>query len=182
MSTPSPAAPRFETADKLAERPTSLAAGPLADPAVAALLVAPEVSLADMKRIWNAYFELKAFLLEDSACFDVIAGRKEMNRTGCTRLAMAFGLSFEEREVTESNVQDGDTGEYDHRWLVRVRVSKHDRFADGIASCRLSEIAERTAKGELVPISQREHFALTKASTRARKRAIADLLGGTEAE
>ena len=31
-------------------------------------------------------------------------------------------------------------------------------------------------------LSRREHFALTKAWTRATKRAIADILGGTEAE
>jgi hypothetical protein len=44
-------------------------------------------------------------------------------------------------------------------------------------SCRLSEINEKAGN-----LFRREHYALTKAWTRATKRAIADILGGTEAE
>lgn len=47
----------------------------------------------------------------------------------------------------------------------------------GSAHCRLSEVSEKA--GDL---SRREHFALTKVWTRATKRAIADILGWTEAE
>ena len=100
-----------------------------------------------------------------------------MNRTGATRLAVPFGLSIEEREVAEGPVRLDDSGDMDYRFRVKVRVSKGARFVDGIGSCRLSEIAEKA--GDL---SRREHFAMTKAWTRATKRAIADLLGGTEAD
>jgi hypothetical protein len=153
------------------------------DPAVAeALVVRPVMDLEQAKKVWNAYLALKDFLLRDEACADDIAGSREMNRTGATRLATAFGLSLETIEIREGRVQEADTNEYDYRFLVRVRASRGARFTDGIASCRLSEIPAKTKKGEEVPYSQREHFALTKADTRARKRAIADLLGGTEAE
>jgi hypothetical protein len=173
----------FVTADKFdPDAATSLAAAPAANSADSPLVVSAEINLEDAKRVWNQFLELKSFLLEDPACFDVIAGRKEMNRTGATRLALPFGLSMEEREISESRVEDADTHEIDYRFIVRVRASKGGRFADGIGSCRLSEIEAVTKKGEPIPISQREHFALTRASTRARKRAIADILGGTEAE
>lgn len=153
------------------------------DPAVAsALIVRPVMNLDQAKVVWNAYLDLKNFLLRDDACADDIGGSREMNRTGATRLATAFGISMATLEIQEGRVQEADSADYDYRFLVRVRASRGARFADGIASCRLSEIPDRTKKGEPVPYSHREHFALTKADTRARKRAIADLLGGTEAE
>jgi len=148
------------------------------EPAVTeALVVRPELDLAQSKALWNAYLEFRDVILSDPACFDEISGRKEMNRTGATRLALPFGLSVEEKGVDEGAVQNAEDGTWDYRFRVRVRVSKGARFVDGIGSCRLSEIDPKA--GDL---SKREHFALTKAWTRASKRAIADILGGTEAD
>ena len=148
------------------------------DPAVAAaLVVRPEIGTGEAKAVWNAFLELRDVILSDSACFDEIDGHREMNRTGATRLALPFGLSIEDRGVEEGRVELADSAEFDYRYRVRVRVSKGARFVDGIGSCRLSEISEKA--GDL---SRREHFALTKAWTRAAKRAIADILGGTEAD
>ena len=140
------------------------------------LLVQAEIDLEGSKRIWNAFILYKHVLLNDPECFDVIDGHKEMNRTGATRLALPFGLSIEGKSFDEGRVQDAESGEYDYRYRVQVRVSKGSRFVDGIGSCRLSEIPGA------MPVSKREHFALTKAWTRASKRAIADILGGTEAD
>jgi len=140
------------------------------------LVVAPEIDIASAKKVWNAYLEFRDVILSDPACFDEIDGKKEMNRTGATRLALPFGLSIEEKSVEEGRIQLDDTGEFDYRYRVIVRVGKGNRFVDGIGSCRISEIP---GKAEL---SKREHFALTKAWTRATKRAIADILGGTEAD
>lgn len=175
-------APAFETAAALwkrqhpgqafrypEERPESAPA--------AALIVRPELDLVQAKALWNAYLEFRDVILGDPACFDVIGEKKEMNRTGATRLAVPFGLSIEERGVDEGPVQDAGMGEWDYRFRVRVRVSKGARFVDGIGSCRLSEIDAKAGD-----TSKREHFALTKAWTRASKRAIADILGGTEAD
>lgn len=144
---------------------------------VAALVVRPEIDLEQAKKLWNSYLSFRDTILSDPACFDEIEGHKEMNRTGATRLALPFGLSIEEREVEEGRVQDAVEGTWDVRYRVRVRVSKGARFVDGIASCRLSEISDKAGD-----MSRREHFALTKAWTRATKRAIADILGGTEAD
>ena len=146
------------------------------------LVVRPMLTVDQARELWNSYLDFKNVILGDPDCADDIGGKREMNRTGATRLATAFGLSIEMAEIREGRVQIADTGDYDYRFLVRVRVGKGRRWVDGIASCRLSEIPEKTKKGEEVPISQREHFALTKAYTRAAKRAIADILGGTEAE
>lgn len=168
--TDTPPTPEFVTADRLPS--TSLAAMPVAGP----MLIRPEASMAEAKQIWNAFLEMRGVLLEDPACYDEIDGHREMNRTGATRLALPFGLSIEQREVHEGRVQNADDNTFDYRFLVTVRVGKGSRFVDGIGSCRLSEIPGK------LDASKREHFALTKAWTRASKRAIADILGGTEAE
>ena len=177
--------PPFKTAAELV-REAAAKAGPIparfrytegeAVPA-AALVVRPELDLAAARSLWNAYLEFRDTILSDPACFDTIGERKEMNRTGATRLAVPFGLSIEDRGLEEGAVQEADTGTWDYRFRVRVRVSKGGRFVDGIGSCRLSEIDPKA--GDL---SHREHFAMTKAWTRAAKRAIADILGGTEAD
>jgi hypothetical protein len=191
--TPGPPLPRstsgFRTARELYE--AELSAGVHLAPAVdpnrpapssSSFLVLPECGLAEARRLWNLYLEFRDLILSDPACYDEIAGRKEMNRTGATRLAVPFGLSIEERAVEEGRVHLPDSGDWDYRFRVRVRVGKGQRFVDGIGSCRLTEVAERTRAGEIVPLSLREHFALTRAWTRAVKRAIADIVGGTEAE
>lgn len=141
------------------------------------LVVSPEIGLDQAKRIWNTFLQFRDTILRDPACVDEIEGSREMNRTGATRLAVPFGLSIEERGIEEGRVELADEATWDYRFRVRVRVSKGGRFVDGVGSCRLSEISEKA--GDL---SRREHFALTKAWTRATKRAIADILGGTEAE
>ncbi len=176
--------PEFETADKLPKNGSPMAAAParvryeLAQPESAgSSLVAPELGIEEAKRLWNSYLDFRDAILSDPACFDEIDGRREMNRTGATRLAVPFGLSIEEILTEEGRVENMDDGSFDYRFRVRVRVSKGSRHVDGIGSCRLSEIPTRSGD-----TSRREHFALTKAWTRATKRAIADILGGTEAE
>ncbi len=148
----------------------------LREAAPASLVVSPEIGLEQAKKLWNSYLQFRDTILSDEACFDVIDGHKEMNRTGATRLAVPFGLSIEERAIEEGPVQDATDASWDYRFRVRVRVSKGGRFADGIGSCRVSEIPGKLDAGK------REHFALSKAWTRATKRAIADILGGTEAD
>ena len=141
------------------------------------LVVSPVIGLEQAKRIWNTFLEFRDTILRDPACFDEIEGVREMYRPGATRLAVPFGLSIEDRGIDEGRVELADEGTWDYRFRVRIRVSKGARFVDGVGSCRLSEISEKA--GDL---SHREHYALTKAWTRATKRAIADILGGTEAE
>lgn len=165
---------RFPMESAGPSRETGLPA-PLGNPTD--LVVSPVIGLDQAKRIWNTFLEFRDAILRDPACYDQIEGSREMNRTGATRLAVPFGLSIEERGIEEGRVELADEATWDYRFRVRVRVSKGARFVDGIGSCRLSEISEKA--GDL---SRREHFALTKAWTRATKRAIADILGGTDAE
>lgn len=179
--------PSFQTAAQLrdegrrikATRRASSTEGPEPRPLsnVHDLVVSPVIGLEQAKRIWNTFLEFRDTILSDPACYDEIEGAREMNRTGATRLAVPFGLSIEDRGIDEGRVELADEGTWDYRFRVRVRVSKGGRFVDGVGSCRLSEISEKA--GDL---SRREHYALTKAWTRATKRAIADILGGTEAE
>ncbi len=157
------------------------------------VMVRPLAGIEDAKQVWNTGLEFRDVILSDPACYDIIDGRKEMNRTGATRLALAFGLNIEESGVDEGRVELADSGDWDYRFRVRVRVSRGARFVDGIGSCRISEIPRFTREkgtagsadyrpAKEVPLSQREHFALTKAATRAKKRAIEDILGGTESD
>ena len=178
--------PVFRTAAQLRDEQRRLPAGVVGSsregeernpPAPTAdLVVSPVIGLEQAKRVWNTFLEFRDAILRDPACYDQIEGAREMNRTGATRLAVPFGLSIEERGIEEGRVELADEATWDYRFRVRVRVSKGSRFVDGVGSCRLSEISEKV--GDL---SRREHFALTKAWTRAAKRAIADILGGTEA-
>lgn len=159
---------------------------------IEAFLVEPVVDLKRAIQAWTTAREFRNYVLSDEECFDVIEGSKEMNRTGATRLAFAFALSLEERSFEMTEFMN-DKNEHDARFVVRVRVGRGQRFADGVGSARLSEIAAMTKEkgrpgqpdyrpAKEVPVGQREHFAYTRAFTRAHKRAIADLLGGTEAE
>jgi hypothetical protein len=145
--------------------------------ASASLVVRPELSLEEACKVWNAFLKLRDEILSDPVCYDVIEGHREINRTGAMRLAVPFGLSIAERDIEERRVELADTGGHDIQFRVRVRVSKGARFVDNIGSCRLSEIDPKAGG-----LSRREHFALSKAWTRAVKRAIADILGGVEAE
>lgn len=170
-------APSFRTAADLARRePPLAAAGIPAAEATGLAVVSPDISLDQATSLWNTFLAFRGEILGDPACFDVIDGSKVMNRTGAMRLALPFGLSIEERELTEGRVELADTNDFDYRYLVRVTVSKGNRKVDGIGSCRLSEIEGK------MDLSRREHFALTRAWTRAAKRAIADILGGTDAD
>lgn len=182
--TPPPAAPpspepEFVTADKLPARQVVATQEPetgmstLEGASPSSFLVTPEVGITQARSLWNNYLAFRDVILSDPACYDEIDGHREMNRTGATRLALPFGLSIEERSIEEGRVELADEGMFDYRYRVRVRVSKGARFVDGIGSCRLSEIPGKLDQ------SKKEHWALTKAFTRATKRAISDMLGGT---
>lgn len=171
-------ASEFKTGTEIAAERKQHRYPEVADPALTAeLVVRPELSLEDAKRVWNAFLELREVILSDPSCYDEIDGHREINRTGAMRLALPFGLSITEVGIEEGRVELADSGDYDYRYRARVRVSKGARSVDGIGSCRLSEI-----NGKAGDLSRREHFALTKAWTRAAKRAISDILGGNEAD
>lgn len=170
--------PGFESALELAKRQGRLPALPPSAPAD--LVIAPEIPLEKAIELWTAADKIRASIMSNPACYDEIDGRKELNRTGLTRLAVPFGLPIEARSFDEGRIQDAETGDYDYRYRIQVRVSKGSRFVDGVGSCRVSEIPE-PKNGKMEP-GKKEHFALAKAWTRAAKRAIADILGGTEAD
>lgn len=177
--------PGFQTARELYEaqlrarvpRSTTLDREPVG-PGSGPLLVRPECGVTEAQSLWNQYLALRDLILSDPACYDEIAGHKEMSRTGATRLGLYFGLSIEAREMEEGRIQIADDGSWDYRFRVCVRVTKGGRFVDGIGLCRLSEIPEKSEAGELRAVSQREHGALSLAWTRAAKRAVEDFLGG----
>lgn len=92
----------FETALELAKR---RAAGPPVVPVVAQdLVVASEIPLDKAIELWTAADKIRLSILSNPACYDEIDGKKELNRTGLTRLAVPFGLSIEARSFDEGRV------------------------------------------------------------------------------
>lgn len=156
------------------------------------LLVRPELSIEQAKKLWDTYKEFREYILKDDECADAMpGGGREMNRTGATRLAMPFGLSMTEARSEETRgltlppeIAEADRKyfpEGDVRYKKVTSVSKGKRHVQNEGTCRLSEIELRTKKGEIVSLSRREHDASSRAWTRSVKRGIADILGGTEA-
>lgn len=129
--------------------------------------VVPEMDIVEAKRLWDKFQEFKTAIIE-AGDFDKIGDKKDLNRSGWMKLAAAFAVSVEQLE------EQHDVVEGDPYWQFRVRASKGMRFADGVGIASLSETNDKDVLGK------RMHNAMTKAYTRAAKRAIADLLGGAE--
>src|SRR5438552_5173217 len=140
--------------------PGALQPGPLQD-------VSPVMDIAAAKKLWDQFQEFKSAIIE-AGDFDKIGDKKDLNRSGWMKLAAAFAVSVEQLEEMH-DIVDGEP-----YWQFRVRASKGARYADGVGIASLSETNTTD------PLGKRMHNAITKAYTRAAKRAIADLLGGAE--
>ncbi len=143
-----------------------------ADRVAASLLVRPEVPIDQMVRVYNAYREFHRYVMSDPDCYDVIDGAKAMNRNGAVRLGVAFGLDI---EILSSDSRD--VGNDDALFVVRARAGKGARHVDAVGTSRLSEVSTKVKE-----LGAREHQARARAETRAVKRAIYGLLGGSFGE
>lgn len=115
---------------------------------------------------WRAYQELCRRILTDDD-YATIAGKKARKRSGWRKLARFMHVSIE--VLTEERWEREGTFGY----TFTVRASTPDgQFQDGDGLCDSSEFTGA--------ISCTEHNVRSKALTRAKNRATADLIGGGE--
>ncbi|GAH34693.1 unnamed protein product [marine sediment metagenome] len=131
---------------------------------VTATLVPIDVDAAVAR--WKAYQRLcKEILDEDD--YVTIGGKKARKRSGWRKLARFMGVSIE--ILSEERWERGDTFGY----TFTVRASTRDgQFEDGDGLCDSSDMPAK--------IKATEHNVRSKALTRAKNRATADLIGGGE--
>ncbi|MFA5271124.1 MAG: hypothetical protein WC412_02135 [Candidatus Omnitrophota bacterium] len=128
------------------------------------LLIQPVAENEQIILAWENYQELKRKLLNDND-YQVISGKQCIKKSGWRKIQTAFGISDE--LIKEERKEYGKHFVYE----VTVKTSaQNGRFAFGTGSCSSSERN----------FAHPEHDVRSTAHTRAKNRAISDLVGGGE--
>lgn len=128
------------------------------------LLLRPVADVDEIVGAWNKYTELKSKLLSPSD-YQPISGKQYIKKSGWRKLQTAFGISDE--IINEKRTEFGKYFTYE----VTAKVStQNGRFAFGVGSCSSSERN----------FAHPEHDVRSTGHTRAKNRAISDLIGGGE--
>ena len=122
-------------------------------------LVTPEKAAEQ----WALFEALKAKLLS-SEDYQTIAGKRYIKRSGFRKIAVYFGIS--DRILKEERA-DRDDGSFSWRIAVEV-VAPNGRSCVGVGACDSSERK----------FAHMEHDVYATAHTRAKSRAISDLVAG----
>jgi len=126
------------------------------------LLLKPVASIADIVAAWNDYQNLKAKLLTEND-YQMIQGKNCIKKSGWRKIQTAFSISDELMNEERKDYKDYFVYE------VTVKVTApNGRYAFGIGSCASNERK----------FAHVEHDTRSTAHTRAKNRAIADLVGG----
>lgn len=150
-------------------------------------IVAPMVSAEEAKKAWLAYQELKKAFLDPNLDYQVIqtyqAGKGMVKKpfikkSGWRKLATAFNLSV---EIVKEERRDYEFMEYKDRktgvvtikagFVVEITakaIATNGRYMHATGSCASNERE----------FSKLEHDLRATAETRAKNRAISDLIGG----
>ncbi len=128
-------------------------------------ILSPAVT-AENARVQMELFEnLKAQILNPKIDVCMIKGRPYVKRSGWRKFALVFNIS-DEILSAEKEIEDGET-----TWRIQVRAwAPNRRSVIGIGAC---STRERT-------FAHPEHDIYTIAHTRAKNRAISDLIGPGE--
>jgi hypothetical protein len=126
-------------------------------------IVEPIAPLEKIVGSMKAFEELKSkLLIEDD--WQLIQGKRYIKRSGFRKIALAFGLSD---KILEHERVDRPNGSF--IWRIRVKVwAKNERSAEGVGAC---DSEERN-------FAHLEHDVYATAHTRAKSRAISDLVAG----
>jgi len=117
---------------------------------------------------WNAYQDLCKRLLDDSD-YATIQGRKHRKRSGWAKLRRAFNIGMTVISERWEDLGDGNFG-----YFVIVRAELPDgRYEDGDGYCDSTEFEQGRLKAT-------RHNVRSKAITRAKNRATADVIGSGE--
>jgi len=122
-------------------------------------LVSPEKAAED----WALFESLKAKLLTDED-YQSISGKRYIKRSGFRKIAVYFGLSD---RILEQERIDRDDGSFSWRIVVEVEAP-NGRVSTGVGAC---DSRERK-------FAHVEHDVYAIAHTRAKSRAISDMVAG----
>jgi hypothetical protein len=145
---------------------TALAAADGSSGGVLRPVASPEEVLA----AWAQFQELKRSLLTLDD-YQEVQGRARIKKSGWRKIAAAFGISDQLlREERRECVGPGPNERY-FVWEVAVRaIAPNGRYADAVGSCASNERR----------FAHPDHDVRAVAHTRAKNRAVADLVGGGE--
>lgn len=136
--------------------------------------VRPVVSAERAKADWDEFVKLKSMILTSDDVSKVKAKQRDgtskdmecINKSGFRKLAMAFNLSD---TIIEQVRTDRTDERHTFFWRITVQVqAPNGRVSTGVAIC---DSAERT-------FFHLEHDVYSTAHTRAKNRAISDLIAG----
>jgi len=126
-------------------------------------VVQPIASIELLKKSFQDFEKLKAELLTDDD-WQQIGEKRHIRRSGFRKIALAFGLSDVIVEQARTDRPDET-----FTWRIRARAfAKNGRSAEGVGAC---DSRERN-------FAHLEHDVYATAHTRAKSRAISDLVAG----
>jgi hypothetical protein len=126
-------------------------------------LLEPAAEIEELKRHWQKIQELKKSIL-DKADIAEIQGRTFVKRSGWRKLQSAFAIS--DRIVSKEREDQGD-GHFLWRIEVEAYHQKTGRASTGVGACSTKERK----------FAHLDHDVFAIAHTRAKNRAISDLIG-----
>lgn len=137
-------------------------------------LVTPVASIDEIVQNWQAYQQLKTKILDKSDIAN-IQGNDHIKKSGFRKLATAYCISDEILEKHRVQIDDEN-----FLWEVEVRaVAPNGRQAIGVAICDSREEGKLYDKRGK-KLMNAEHVVFSTAHTRAKSRAISDLIGAGE--
>src|SRR5262245_39670503 len=150
------------------ERPDATEpAGPEARPPS---ILRPVASSEEVLAAWQQFQELKRNLLTLDDYQDV-QGRPRIKKSGWRKIAAAFGISDQILREERRDFERPAVATRYFVWEITVRaVAPNGRYADAVGSCASNERR----------FAHLDHDVRAVAHTRAKNRAVADLVGGGE--
>jgi hypothetical protein len=158
-----------ERAVAVLEPPTRVAALASRDGAAVGI-IRPVASADEVLSAWRQFQDIKRSLLtiED---YQEIQGRPRIKKSGWRKIAAAFGISDQIVREERREIDSGTPSGRYFVWEITVRaVAPNGRFSDAVGSCASNERR----------FAHLDHDVRAIANTRAKNRAIADLVGGGE--
>jgi len=127
------------------------------------MLIEPAAEIEELKRHWQTIQELKKSVL-DRSDIQEIQGKAYVKRSGWRKLQSAFAISD---RITSKEREDQGNGDFLWRVEVEAYHVKTGRSAVGVGTCSTKERK----------FAHPDHDILATAHTRAKNRAISDLIG-----
>ncbi len=128
----------------------------------------PVASAIELVEAMTRFAEIKRALLENQDLYTAKDNQVRIRKSGWRKLALAFNLSD---EVLETSYMPNDALPGSYIYRVRVRVfSRGGRSVQGVGAASTTER----------PFANPAHDCFALAHTRAKSRAIADMLGSSD--